>query len=241
VRDRSTGSPGDSAERGAQAWAPRSLLSQLTHDDVETLLAAGVPRSFARGDWLMLLGEPGTYVVVLTSGCVKVLGDPTDGRATLLAVRAAGDVVGELAVLDGEPRSASVIAASGVRGRVIDARSFRALLAARPSIGAVVGRVVAGKLRRQIRHRTDIGAQPVVVGLARVIEHLGSEYGQAIPEGTLIAVPLSQPELAALVAAERSSVERALRVLRDRGAVVTGYRRIVITDWAALHAVAAGQ
>jgi CRP-like cAMP-binding protein len=188
----------------------------------------------------MLLGEAGTYVVVLTAGCVKIIGDPADGRITLLAVRAAGDVVGELAVLDGEPRSASVIAASDVRGRLIEARAFRGLLAARPSIGEVVQRVVAAKLRRQIRHRMDIGSQPVVVGLARVIEHLGAEYGQPVPEGTLIAVPLSQPDLAALVAAERSSVERALRLLRERGAVSTGYRRVIITDLAALRAVAAG-
>ncbi|GAA1754222.1 Crp/Fnr family transcriptional regulator [Luedemannella helvata] len=222
------------------SWAPSSLLTQLSVEDAEALLAAGSPRTFARGDWLMLLGEPGTYVVVLTSGCVKVLGGPADGRTTLLAVRAAGDVVGELSVLDGEPRSASVVAASHVRGRLIEARAFRSLLATRPSIGLVVQRVVAAKLRRQIRHRMDVGAQPVAVGLARVIEHLGTEYGQQTPEGTLIAVPLSQPELAALVAAERSSVERALRRLRERGAVSTGYRRVIVTDWAALRAVAAG-
>ena len=221
-------------------WAPSSLLTQLPAGDMEALLVAGSPRTFARGDWLMLLGEPGTYVVVLTSGCVKVLGDPADGRTTLLAVRAAGDVGGELAVLDGQPRSASVLAASQVRGRLIEARAFRSLLATRPNIGHVMHRVVAAKLRRQIRHRIDIGARPVAVGLARIIEHLGTEYGQPIPEGTLIAVPLSQPELAALVSAERSSVERALRRLRERGAVRTGYRRVIVTDWAALRAVAAG-
>lgn len=238
MRDRSDGSFGMPYQ--PPAWAPSSLLAQLSGEDIEALLAIGSPRTFGRGDWLMLLGEAGSYVIVLTSGCVKVLGDPADGRTTLLAVRAAGDVVGELAVLDGEPRSASVMAASQVRGRLIEARAFRTLLAARPSIGQVVQRVVAAKLRRQIRHRIDIGAQPVTVGLARVLEQLGTEYGQVIPEGTLITVPLSQPELAALVAAERSSVERALRRLRDRGAVTTGYRRLIITDWAALRAVAAG-
>ncbi|MFC7482138.1 cyclic nucleotide-binding domain-containing protein [Luedemannella flava] len=83
---------------GAQQPA-RSALPGGRRGAVGRRLAAHV-RS---GDWLMLLGESGTYVVVLTSGCVKVLGDPADGRTTLLAVRAAGDVVGELSVLDGEP------------------------------------------------------------------------------------------------------------------------------------------
>ncbi|KWV34651.1 Crp/Fnr family transcriptional regulator [Micromonospora rifamycinica] len=223
----------------AGTWPTGSFLARLTADDQAVLLAAGAPRSWTPGDLLFRQGDAGTSVVLMLRGYVKVLGRKPDGRPMLLAVRVAGDLLGELAILDGEPRSASVVAAARAAGRVMPAATFRSLLQERPSIADAVHRSVTAKLRMANRHRVDVGGDLVLVRIARLIAHLGEVYGRPVPEGTLIDLPLSHTDLAELVAAAEPSVQRALADLRRLGAVTVGYRKVVIRDRQALSTVAA--
>ncbi|WFE63559.1 Crp/Fnr family transcriptional regulator [Micromonospora sp. WMMD714] len=223
----------------AGTWPTGSFLARLTADDQAVLLAAGAPRSWTPGDLLFRQGDAGSSVVLMLRGYVKVLGRKPDGRPMLLAVRVAGDLLGELAILDGEPRSASVVAAARAAGRVMPAATFRSLLRERPSIADAVHRSVTAKLRMANRHRVDVGGDLVLVRIARLIAHLGEVYGRPVPEGTLIDLPLSHTDLAELVAAAEPSVQRALADLRRLGAVTVGYRKVVIRDRQALSTVAA--
>jgi CRP-like cAMP-binding protein len=77
----------------------------------------------------------------------------------------------------------------------------------------------------------------VLVRLARVLDHLVESYATPCPEGLRIDVPLSQPELAALIGAAEPSLHRALAVLRGRGVLVTRYRRQIVRDRALLEAI----
>ncbi len=216
-----------------------TFLAGLAEADRAAMLAAGTPRSWSSRDLLIREGDTGTAAILLLRGYVRVLGRKADGNTTLLAVRVAGDLVGELAVLDGGPRSASVVAAAPTSGRVMPAVSFHALLDERPGIAAAVRRVVTAKLRMANRHRVDVGGDLVLVRIARLIVHMGETYGRPVTEGILIDVPLSHSDLAELVAAAEPSVQRALAELKRSGAVTVGYRKVVIRDPDALRSVAA--
>jgi len=50
--------------------------------------------------------------------------------------------------------------------------------------------------------------------------------------------PITQPELATLCGAAEPSVHKALRRLREQGAVSTGYRSIRVENLGQLHRVA---
>ncbi|MFC7623148.1 cyclic nucleotide-binding domain-containing protein [Microlunatus sp. GCM10028923] len=62
-------------------------------------------------------GDPGTHVLVLLSGVVKIVRFEADGRVRLLAFRGPGEVVGELAVQDDGSRLADVVAMTTARSR----------------------------------------------------------------------------------------------------------------------------
>ncbi|WP_242424168.1 helix-turn-helix domain-containing protein, partial [Frankia sp. EI5c] len=64
--------------------------------------------------------------------------------------------------------------------------------------------------------------------------------GRPAARGVQLAVGLSQPELAALVAADERSVNRALAELRTMQVVDVGYRRVIILDPEGLERVASG-
>ena len=65
------------------------------------MLAAGTPVHFDDDDILVLQGEVGDLLYVLTGGMVKVTVAAETGIETTLAVRSRGDLIGEFAVLDG--------------------------------------------------------------------------------------------------------------------------------------------
>jgi CRP/FNR family transcriptional regulator, cyclic AMP receptor protein len=79
--------------------------------------------SVPAGRILMRQGHPGSESVLVVSGDADVV---IDGRAVSRV--AAGDVVGEMALLDGRPRSATVVAATDMRLLVLDRGQFAELM-----------------------------------------------------------------------------------------------------------------
>lgn len=221
----------------ARRWPRGTLLDALEPQDRQTLLLRGTYRAFAPGELLIAEGDAVTDVFLLLDGYVKVIGHAVDGRAVLLSIRVAGDMVGELAALDGQPRLASVAAATRVSARVSARSQFLAYLNTQPDAARAVSRSIATKLRLITRHRVDVSGASVLVRLARILDHLVESYATPCPEGMRIDVPLSQPELTALIGASEPSVHRALAVLRGRGVLVTKYKRQIVTNRALLEQI----
>jgi CRP-like cAMP-binding protein len=215
-------------------------MSNLSGPDREALLGLGSFRRYAPGEMLMVEGGLDTDVVLLLEGCAKVLVAADDGSTVLLAIRAPGDVVGELAALDGRPRSATVVAARGIRAHVVSGVAFRAFLRERPDVANELQRSVAGKLRAAIRYRIDAVSATVPVRLARTLDSLARSYGRPTAAGLRIDVPLSNADLAALAGLSSASVQRALRALRACGAITTEYRSVLVRDLTVLQSAAAG-
>ncbi|WP_410674054.1 Crp/Fnr family transcriptional regulator [Amycolatopsis sp. cmx-4-68] len=215
------------------------LFATLPPATVNTLMGIGAERRFRPGDVLVREGETTTHVLVLLAGCVKVTANTADGGRALLAVRLAGDLIGELAGLDGKPRSATVTAVSEVFARVMTQAVFRTFLRQHPEAGVEVGRLVAAKLRWATDRRIDFSGYDVPIRVARALVALVDSYSTRTVQGWEIGFPLSQPELAALIGAAEPTVHKSLTELRRKGVLETGYRRMTILDLPRLR-VAAG-
>ncbi|MEV6496614.1 Crp/Fnr family transcriptional regulator [Streptomyces prunicolor] len=194
---------------------------------------------FDGGERLLREGEYGSHVFLLLSGWFKVLATTEDNREALMAVRAGGDIVGELACFDAQPRVATVVAAGAGTAKLISRQDFLASLAQYDDVAQAVMRAVAGKLRWATRRRQEFGGCAVGTRVARVLGELTRVYGRPCEIGISIGVSLTQPELAALVGASEPSVHRALRSLREHRVIETGYRRILVRDVPELSRIAA--
>jgi CRP/FNR family transcriptional regulator, cyclic AMP receptor protein len=214
-----------------------SFLGGLPASARTAMLVLGTAMDFAPGTMLLREGDRGSHVLVLVKGLVKVTATSPEGHLSLLAIRTAGDLVGELASMDNEPRVATVTAAGAVRARVVSRADFLRFLTRYPDVALAVSGSVGAKLRWATRRRVDFGAHDVHVRLARVLVELVTAYGT---ENGEIGVPLTQPELAALVGAAEPTVHRALAHLRKENVVTTGYRRVVVRDPVRLEAIADG-
>lgn len=218
-------------------WMPDSLMDSLTPADRAALLRLGARRQYSPGARLLAEGDLTTFAIIILDGYVKISAVTEGGTESLLAIRAAGDVVGELAALDGSPRSATAVAAGAVLGRVLTKPELDDCFRRHPAIAVGFNRAVAAKLRVATRHRVDFRGRDAKERLARaLLELFGDPAGprSRARQGLL----LTQAELAGLIGASESAVYKALRDLREAGAVDTSYRRLTITDIDALREIA---
>jgi CRP/FNR family cyclic AMP-dependent transcriptional regulator len=219
-------------------WAPGSLLASLSGPQRKIVLELGQARQYHAGDALLNQGDRSDFIVIVIDGYVKISAVSSDGAESLLAIRAAGDVIGELAAMDGQPRSATARAADAVLARVITKRELERCLTDHSDIARAFNRTVAAKLRLATRRRVDF-RRDTMTRLAQVLVDL--YYGAAgRRRNGHTAVLVTQSELAGLIGASEPAVHKAVRTLRDDGVIGTGYGNLDIYDVTALRRIAEG-
>ncbi|WP_244190592.1 Crp/Fnr family transcriptional regulator [Streptomyces caeruleatus] len=215
---------------GAAQWPARSLLGMLPLPARLELLRRGTEVRFDAGDVLLREGWDDRHVLLLLSGFVKVTATVENGETSLLAVRAGGDTVGEMAAMDGAPRSATVTACGPLTARRISAETLRELLLSRPEISLALTGIVANRLRWANRRRLDFRGYPAKARLARLLVELADCYGTERADGVEIGCSLTQPELATMVGAAETTIHKVLSDLRKDRVLKTGYRTTTILN-----------
>ena len=213
------------------SWPPLSLVAQLTEPERIALLAAGSSVKFPDDGILVLQGDPGDGLFVLTDGMVKVTVAAESGTETMLAVRSRGDLIGEFAVLDGEPRTATARAVGAVSAIRISRARFTEFGQRYPAAQTTITKSLVAKMRAATeRHAAERtwGARERV---AQVLYELAEDYGEQAGDGAVvIPLPITQSELGELAGVAVSTTERVLGDLRKEGVIATRYRNIAIRD-----------
>jgi CRP-like cAMP-binding protein len=207
-------------------------LALLPDHDRAALLGRARRRAYRTGQALMLAGDRSDHVQCLLDGGVKICIDTADGHELLLGLRGPGDLVGELNAIDPQdaPRSASVVALAPLTAASLTGAEFREFLDEHPAAARAVTVLLARRLRQADRKRIQFGALDTPRRVAHVLVELAEDHGRAVDGGTLIDLPLTQEEIAGLIAASRESVARGLAGLRQRGLIDTARRAITVVD-----------
>jgi CRP-like cAMP-binding protein len=204
------------------------FLARLESEDRSALLAIGTTLSFAPRTVILHQSEPSSHVLVLVDGWTKVTASAANGYEALLALRGPGDIIGESAALTGRPRSATVTALEAVRAVAVECTRFREFLHRSPAVSFALLSLTADRTRTADRRRLEFAAMNVRERLAVLLLDLARTHGRRTPEGIELAIPLSKQELAGSVGASREMVQRLLKELRDKEAVTTGRRALLI-------------
>ena len=76
----------------------------------EELLAVGQLLSFEKNEPLVRQGEPLTHLYLLLSGKARIVKNEANGKRLILQFLEAGDLIGELTLVDAEEETKDVIA-----------------------------------------------------------------------------------------------------------------------------------
>lgn len=90
-------------------------------------------RAYRDNEMIFCEHEPGKELFILQSGKVKI-SKIVNQNEVMLAVLQAGDIFGEMAILDNKPRSASAVAAGGVELLAINKANFEGMVKAQPQL-----------------------------------------------------------------------------------------------------------
>ena len=213
-------------------FVPRNdtFMSSVDDHGADALLSAGLDRRYPAGDTLFHQGDPSRHVIVIRDGWVKITAVTRRGWEALLAVRGAGDIVGEASAIDAELRSATVRTLTNVEATVIPSEAFLETLRTNPLLTTQLLSYINGRLRESDQRRSQFGSMSGNERLISLLDELTEQYGQFSREGIVIGIPLSQRELAAAVGVSRQVAAQTLRTLRERGIIRTRRQRIVIVE-----------
>lgn len=223
--------------RPGPSWPAETLLGRVRPESRRAMLELGTAVTFPPNRVILRQGDRDRHVYLLLSGVVKVTRVDGDQDA-LLAIRVAGDMVGEMAALEDKPRSASVVTSVGTEARVVSMAELTALVNERPDVALEIMRMISERLRWATCRRVDITTQPAPVRLSRILLEIARVYGYRTAAGWSLGVPLRQSELASLAGVALRTAEKILHELGDEGVISRGYRRLMITDLDALRRAA---
>jgi CRP/FNR family transcriptional regulator, cyclic AMP receptor protein len=206
-------------------------MASLPDGERSALLTAGKQIWFRDDDILVLQGESGKALYVLTGGMVKVIVAAETGMETTVAIRSRGDLIGEFAVLDGMPRTATARAVGSVGAVRISRADFVAFRERYPDASGTITRSLVAKMRAATERHAAERTWGARERLAQVIYELAADFGQPAANGDMV-IPLSltQMELGELAGVGVSTTERVLAEFRKKGVIATGYREIVVRD-----------
>jgi CRP-like cAMP-binding protein len=113
------------------------------------LAASANETTFRPGSVLCHEGQRADHVIVIRSGRIKVCVESPSGQQ-LIAIRQAGDIVGERAALQVAERSATVTALETVTAHVVPTEDFAAFLQRRPRILAIIENQIYDRLTENV-------------------------------------------------------------------------------------------
>jgi CRP/FNR family transcriptional regulator, cyclic AMP receptor protein len=212
---------------------PSEALSRLEH---ASLLFE--PRT---GGAIFAQGDPAdaVYAIIGGDGHVRIGAIDRHSKALMVEVFRAGEMFGEIGVIDGRPRSASAVAEGRLRLAKIRQAAFLDALATCPALGEALCRMLVRRLRRTYELFQDATFETLEVRLARQVLYLAASEGRQTPNGVRLTHRLRQADLADLLGATTRSIITILNAWRAADLVVYDTERALLTvkDVTAMRAI----
>ena len=210
------------------------VLGRLEPGEIDTLATRARVESYRAGQEIFAKGSPGRTMVAVLQGSVKIVSLSPTGKEGILNVIHAGEVFGEIAVIDGEGRSAGAAAMTDCELLIIDRRDVLPMFERHPEICMMLMQILCRRLRRTSEQVEDVLFRSLEARLAKALLQLMEDAKRAEPRGPEVVLHLSQNDLAMIAGGSRESVNKLLQAWQREGWIALGRGSIVIRDTAAI-------
>jgi CRP-like cAMP-binding protein len=195
------------------------LFAGFGSSEFESLEKCLVRRRYPAGQALFHMGDEGSSLHIIERGRVKITIPSSSGEELILAIRGAGDLLGELSLFDGEPRSATVQALEETETLCLRREDLLVLMRSRFEVIEIILKILTRKVRETDMFLADKRFLNVTSRLAKKILDLGDTFGIREEGRVRIGVKITQKDLASMISATRESINKQLKALCDKGLI----------------------
>jgi Cyclic nucleotide-binding domain len=129
------------------------FLSQLTEAELGRLRKRAVTRRWKKGEVIFRKGDTYNDAIVILSGSALTVMHSASGVCHPTGIRARGDILGIIPVLDGGGRISAAVAREATCALCLDRREFNDIVADRPELRSHIIAVLCRGVR-SLSHRT---------------------------------------------------------------------------------------
>jgi len=206
------------------------LFAGLTPAQLDWVAQRAHRRVFEAGRNVLTIEQPGEAVYVILHGTVKIHVEQSE-RDVILSILGAGDLLGEMSLIDSVGRSASAVTLEDSLVLWMDRVTFSHMLENFPPVARNLVKILSARLRLSDQLIQALATLDVNGRVARQLLAFAEKYGREKNGATQIRIVLTQGDIADLVGASRKRVNQTMVLFRERGLIdVNTEGRIAIKD-----------
>lgn len=210
------------------------LLGRLDPGEIDALATRARVEYYPAGREIFAKGSPGRSMIAVLRGSVKIVSPSPTGREVTLNIIHAGEIFGEIAVIDGAERSAGAVAMAECELLLLDRRDVLPMFERHPEICMVLMRILCQRLRHTSEQVEDVLFRNLESRLAKALLEIAEDAHRTGGGVATADLHLSQRELATMAGGSRESVNKLLQVWQEAGLIALGRGSIRVLDPAAL-------
>src|SRR6516225_8039834 len=164
-------------------------------------------------------------------GSVKISSLSAGGKEIVFTIFNAGDIFGEIAVLDGDERSADATAMTDCELLVLNRRDFLPVLEDHADLCMILLRLLCRRLRQTTEQVEDVMFLHLESRVAKALLQLVESVGLRALHSPSVELHVSQRELGNMAGGSRESVNKIFQNWHRRGLIDLSKGSIMIRTW----------
>jgi thioredoxin reductase (NADPH) len=154
------------AEQAGRVLGDCVLFRSLGADEKKGLFADLRVQKFASDETIFLKGSPGDRLMAVLTGHVRISVPSIDGQPLVLAILEAGEVFGEVAILDGKERTTDATALTECTLATLRREEILSFLQTHPRAWPTIVTVLCDRLRKMNEHVAELALPQLFLVLA---------------------------------------------------------------------------
>ena len=206
------------------------LFTGLTPPQLDWIAQRAHRRVFEAGRNVMTIEQPGEAVYIILHGTVKIHIEQGE-RDVILSILGAGDLLGEMSLIDSIGRSASAVTLENSLLLWMDKVTFNYMLDNFPAVARNLVKILSARVRLSDQLIQALATLDVNGRVARQLLAFAEKYGREKDSATQIRIVLTQSDIADLVGASRKRVNQTMVLFKEQGLIDTDTEgRIAVKD-----------
>jgi len=206
------------------------LFGKLSASEIDALIRYSRVERYRAGREIFPKGSPGQSLMAVLRGSVKIGSLSDSGKEIVFTIFNAGDIFGEIAMLDGEERSADATAMTDCELLVLNRRELLPVLENRADLLMILLKILCRKLRLTTEQVEDVTFRHLESRVAKALVQLAEGVGPHNTRRPSAELHVSQRELGNMAGGSRESVNKQLQIWHRQGLIDLGKGSIMIRD-----------